>query len=401
MRIIYFSYLYDIKGVSAGSANKAIGFIDGLRARGHEVKIFWRSVQPEDLQGSSPWWKVRNTLKMHLSRYLHDPKKVLSNLKYFFQEYRILNKEKPDIFLVRSELYNFSAVLVARVCGISVVLEVDCPTVYEHRTISGVDKIKLPLLPEWIERWNWKASDAILVISNVLKDYLMRHGVSERKITLIPNGADPNKFRPGLKGKSLRNQYGQQDQVVIGWMLGWIGPFFRSSGLVNLLGMSKKILKMRENVSFLFIGGGKNKEILEGIFEQKDIDNRVILTGTVPYDEVPKYFDMMDIAVAPYPKLDFWYISSMKVFEYMSSQKAVVASAVGQITEIIQDGVNGFLFDPDDMDGFVDKILRLVDERKRREKMAENARKTVLQKYTWVKHAEEMEEVFRSVLNKQ
>ena len=129
--------------------------------------------------------------------------------------------------------------------------------------LEGGDKIKLPLLPEWIERWNWKVSVTIIVISNILKDYLVRKGVPEKKITVIPNGADPNKFKPGLNGKSLRIQYDQQDQVVIGWMIGWIESSSRGSDLENLLCMSKKILAMYKNISFLFVGCGKNKEIIE------------------------------------------------------------------------------------------------------------------------------------------
>jgi glycosyltransferase involved in cell wall biosynthesis len=110
--------------------------------------------------------------------------------------------------------------------------------------------------------------------------------------------------------------------------------------------------------------------------------------------------DAMDIVIAPYPRLSFWYPSSMKVFEYMSSQKAVLASAVGQVCEIIQDGENGFLFDPEDMDAFIAKVLRLVDDKNLRIRLARNARKTVLEKYTWVGHARTMEGVFCEVIEK-
>ena len=393
MKIIYFSYLYDIKGVSAGSANKAIGFIGGLNAIEHDAKIYWRSVQPEDIEGDSVRLRMRGALKRIFSYFVHDLRRLMSNLRYFFEELRILAREKPDVLFLRSELYNFSANLAARLCGIPVVLEADCPTAYEHRHMSGKDKFRLPLIPEWIERWNWSRSHAIIAISTILKDYLVRKGVPDSKITVIPNGADPDKFKPGLNGEGLRNKCGYQDKVVIGW----IGSLFGWEGLDKLLEMARNILETRANVAFLFVGGGKNKEVMEATFDSKDIGTRVILTGTVPYDDVPEYLDAMDIVIAPYPKLEFWYPSSMKVFEYMSSQKAVVASAVGQLCEIIEDGVNGCLFDPDDMEAFMQKVVRLVDNPDLRNRIAINARDTVLKKYTWVKHAEEMEKIFQKI----
>jgi glycosyltransferase involved in cell wall biosynthesis len=393
LKITYFSYLYDIKGVSAGSANKAIGFIGGLNTIGHDAKIYWRSVQPEDIEGDSVRLRMRNVFKRIFSYFVHDLRRLVSNLRYFFEELKILAREKPDVLFLRSELYNFSANLAARLHGIPVVLEVDCPTAYEHRHMSGKDKFRLPFIPEWIERWNWRRSHAIIAISTILKDYLVREGVPDSKITVIPNGADPDKFKPGLKGKTLRKKYGYQDKVVIGW----IGSLFGWEGLDKLLEMARNILEMRSDVAFLFVGGGKNKEVMESAFDSKDIGTRVILTGTVSYDDVPEYLDAMDIVIAPYPKLEFWYPSSMKVFEYMSSQKAVVASAVGQLCEIIEDGVNGFLFDPDDMEAFTQKVIRLVDNSDLRRRIAINARDTVLEKYTWVKHAEEMEKIFQRI----
>jgi glycosyltransferase involved in cell wall biosynthesis len=219
--------------------------------------------------------------------------------------------------------------------------------------------------------------------------------VEETKITVIPNGADPQQFRPGLADAALRSKYPLQGKVVIGW----VGSLVGWSGLENLLQVARQVLQQRHEVVFLFVGGGKNKQVIEQTFTASDIGTRVFLTGTIDWDQVPPYVDLMDITIAPYPKLDFWYPSSMKIFEYMSAQKTVIASAVGQIAEIIQDGENGLLFDPDCMDEFLQKILLAVDDSAGRIRMAEHARKTVLEKYTWTAHARTMSTIFDHVLN--
>jgi glycosyltransferase involved in cell wall biosynthesis len=396
MKIIYFSYLYDIRGVSAGSANKAIGFIRALNEMGDEAKIYWRSVQPEDLTGATLKYRLRDRLKKSFSNYVHDFRRLAANRRYYKEELQILRSEKPDLLMLRNELYNFSALAAARRLGIPVVLEVDCPTAFEHRYLSGKDKVKLGTLPERIEQWNWRHSKAIIAISNILKDFLVQNGVEEQKITVIPNGADPQRFRPGCADASWINRYPLQNRVVIGW----VGSLVGWSGLENLLCVSRQVLQQRPETVFLFVGGGKNKEIIEKTFDPADLNKRVFLTGTVGWDDVPAYVDLMDITIAPYPKLDFWYPSSMKIFEYLSAQKVVIASAVGQIAEIIQDGENGLLFDPDDQQQFLAKILSAVDDPVRRAKLAEQARRTVLEKYTWARHARTMKALFEQVLQR-
>jgi glycosyltransferase involved in cell wall biosynthesis len=122
------------------------------------------------------------------------------------------------------------------------------------------------------------------------------------------------------------------------------------------------------------------------------------MTGTVAYGDVPDYVDAMDIVIVPYPKLDFWYPSSMKLFEYMSSSKPVVASAVDQVKDVIRDGENGLLFNPNRLDEFVNKVLLLVDNPILRRKLGQNARKTVLEKYTWIDHAKKMVQLFERVV---
>ncbi len=394
MKITYFSYLYDIKGVSAGSANKAIGFIRALNELGHDAKIYWRSVQPEELVGTTLKHKLRERLKKYLSKYVHDIRRLASNWRYYRQELDILRHEQPDILLLRSELYNFSALRAARKLQIPVVLEVDCPTAYEHRYLSGRDKIKLGTLPERIEKWNWRHSKAIIAISNILRDYLICNSVDPEKITVIPNGADPHRFRPGVADDALRRRFPLQGKVVIGW----IGSLVGWSGLENLLAVAKRVLELRPQVAFLFVGGGKNQEIIEKTFQQQDIGRRIFLTGTIDWDEVPAYLDLMDITIAPYPKLDFWYPSSMKIFEYMAAEKLVIASSVGQIAEVIEDGINGLLFDPDQQEELLDKILLAVDEPVKRTEIAHHARQTVLEKYTWEAHARKMITIFEQVL---
>ena len=107
------------------------------------------------------------------------------------------------------------------------------------------------------------------------------------------------------------------------------------------------------------------------------------MTGYIPPSEIPNYISAMDIVVAPYPELKFFYYSPVKIFEYMACQKPVLTTNIGQISEIITDGENGVLCKPDDSDELLNKLLQLIEDREKRKKIGLNARKTIVDSHTW------------------
>lgn len=398
MKILYFSYLYDIKGVSAGSANKAVGFMGGLNQLGHDIKIFWRGDEPVDSTNISIRNNMRSLLKKIFSKYIHEPKILLSNVRHIIQEKKIIEKENPDVVISRLSFYIFSSLFLCRKKNIPFIIEADHPPIYENNTFYGKDRFHLSRIAEYIEKQDLLQADAILVLSNILKDYFIGKGIPEEKMVVIPNGADPDKFAPTHRDPILSSQYNLHKNTVIGWVGSLDGEW---SGLGNLIKMAKKVLSIQQNVIFLFVGGGKNKERFEQVFQENGFLERVILPGTIPYKDVPRYFSLMDIAIAPYPQLDFWYPSSMKVFEYMSSGKAVVASKVGQIKEVIIDGYNGCLFDPDIEDDLTNKVLMLLKSPELCQSIKKQARETILEKYTWKRHAQTIEDIIKKIALKK
>jgi glycosyltransferase involved in cell wall biosynthesis len=184
------------------------------------------------------------------------------------------------------------------------------------------------------------------------------------------------------------------DKIVVGW----IGSC-SMSGIESLIQAAQHILRTRTMLSM--VGGGKNQEFFARHLQNGPYAARVILPGTVPHDQVARYLSCMDVVLAPYPKLDFWYASSMKIFEYMAAGKAVLATAVGQVVEIIEDGVNGYLFDPDRGNELREKILALVDSPEARRRVGEQARRDIEQKWNWHNIAQQMIEIFENVLERR
>jgi glycosyltransferase involved in cell wall biosynthesis len=393
--ITYFNYLWDIDGISAGSAIKAKEFIAAINRLGHVAHLEWRSSQPNGQPTLSD--KIRAGLKPRLQRYLHEPKRLALNLPHLWREYFILKRQQPDILFNRLELYYFSGLWLSRLLNLPLVVEADCPPTYEHDTFYGKDYLHLGNLPTRIEVANLRAADTVIVISNVLKNYYAELGIPEEKMHVIPNAADPNKFRPAPKDRELAEKYQLADKVVVGW----IGSLVGWSGVESLMDTARHILSIRPNVCFMMVGGGKNQEFFRKELQTGALASRVILPGTVPHSEVPRYLSCMDVVLAPYPKLEFWYASSMKIFEYMAAGKAVVATAVGQVAEIIEDGINGYLFDPDSGSELREKIELLVDSSEARHRVGERARRDIEEKWNWENNAKKMIALFEEVLRRR
>ncbi|MDZ7264821.1 MAG: glycosyltransferase family 4 protein, partial [candidate division KSB1 bacterium] len=226
--------------------------------------------------------------------------------------------------------------------------------------------------------------------------YYERWRIPAAKMVVVPNGVDERRFRPEALTDEIRKQYHLQSRVVVGF----VGSFHFWHGLEHLMQFMKLTLARFDGVTFLLVGEGPLKHELEQKVQQDHLSDRVIFAGYVPHEKVPAYLSAMDIVLAPYPRLDFFYYSPLKLFEYLAAGKAVIASRIGQITEIIQDGINGVLVDPDDFDELQRQLFLLIEDEDYRERLGENGRKTIIEQYTWRHTAQKILAVMDEMMTK-
>lgn len=396
MRITYFNYVWDIEGISAGAATKARELIAALKRRGHEVSLHWRTPQPASANHRSAASRLKANLKPRLQRYLHEPKKLLRNLPHLLQEFHILRNEQPDILFTRLELYNFSGRWLSKALHIPLVVEADCPPSYEHKTFYGKSFVHLGRLPEQLELATLRHADAIIAISTVLRNYYIELGIAAEKIHVIPNGADPEKFKPRPRPAQLEARYNLAGKVVIGW----IGALVGWSGIERFAQTARELLLAYPNAVLMIVAGGANKALFERELKQGELAERVVLPGLVSHALINDYLACMDIVLAPYPRLPFWYASSMKIFEYMAAGKAIVASNIGQVGEVLHDRENALLYDPEKPDALRRQIEVLLKNPALRRELGVRAREDLVARYTWDRHAKELEMIFARVTEK-
>jgi len=215
MKIVYLNYLYDIKESSVGAAVHVKELTKALQDCGHDVRTYFLN-QFTSVEESfeSP---VRGFLKMKLWRYLNQINALIANVRYLKKEWKIITHEKPDVILVRYNLLNFSLAIVARLKKVPFILEVNAPMAYESRKFAEYS-LRVPLLPELIEKMYLRIATRVIVVSRELQAYYKNWRIPEQKLVFIPNGVDEQRFHPEIKAENIRAKLGLKNKIVVGFI---------------------------------------------------------------------------------------------------------------------------------------------------------------------------------------
>jgi glycosyltransferase involved in cell wall biosynthesis len=385
MRILYLNYDWDPRE-STGAMTHIRELSRHLSAMGHDVHVEDRNRRrslpsmthggdKKDPTAPGPW-------KSKLSPYLHESAALVRALLSIAPETALVRRERPDVVLVRHSLHQFSAIFAARRCGVPVVYEVNAPAPYEYRKYRS-KYFLVPRFAEWLETRMLGRTDGIFVVSEILKRHFVGRGIPEDRIRVVPNGADVRRFRPDVPNPEVRGLLGDKNVII-----GFVGSFARFHGIDHLRYAIDLLSRERPQVRFLLVGSGEMGDDLRSHCSGQGLDSLVHFTGHVTPEKVPGLMAAADILLAPYAAQDFFYLSPIKIFEYMAAGKPILAASVGQIAEVIQHEKNGLLYQPDDMRSFSQALFRLVDEPGLRQRLGESARHVVETRYTWQANAE-------------
>lgn len=144
----------------------------------------------------------------------------------------------------------------------------------------------------------------------------------------------------------------------------------------------------------MLVGGGQERQALQELVKELDLEERVTFVGKVSNGEVPKYMVASDVFVLPSLSEGFPLVT----LEAMASGLPIVATKVGGLPEIVKDGDNGFLIEPKNPEQIAEKVLSLLVDEELREKISRNNQEKA-KHYSWENIVERLEEVYRNHLH--
>ena len=398
MRILYLCTDPGIDLMSQGGGSIHIrAFVSALRHLNHEVTVACHAASNESTgarNGSRDLLPLRlgewnralassirgaNRLAGSRGRYHPDLVRGLHNLTAFRLAARHVRAHRPNFIYERNSLWGMTGLWLARKYSLPLVLEVNAPLAYEQKQYRG---LTFSSLAEWTERMIWCGADLVVVVSESLRRHLQEAGVRPERIRVLPNAVDTDLFHNRLDGEPVRKRFRLEGRFVVGF----VGTFKPWHGADLLLEAFQRLYETDPDMHLLLVGDGPLRESLENKIQQAGLNGAVTFAGRVTHEEVPLYLAAMDAAVAPYPDLTEFYYSPLKLFVYMTADRAVVASRIGQVAQLLVDGETGLLFEPGDVGDLAGCIRRLREDSELRLALGKEAGR-VSRSYTWDKNA--------------
>ncbi|MBT2188826.1 TIGR04063 family PEP-CTERM/XrtA system glycosyltransferase [Sphingobium nicotianae] len=305
---------------------------------------------------------------------------------------------KPDLIHAHSPVLGaLAAAPVARRHGLPFVYEIRA--FWEDAAVGNGTGLEGDLryrVTRFLEDRAVARADAVMVICEGLRQDLIARGVSPDKINVSPNGVDLDLFGdPSPPDEALRSQLGLDGAEVIGF----IGSFYDYEGLDDLIAAMPLLVARRPKAHLLLVGGGPRADALRAQAEASSVAAHIHFVGRVPHHEVERYYSLTDILCYPRKAMRLTeLVTPLKPLEAMAQGRLVAASSVGGHRELIEDGVTGTLFPPDDPAAMADALARLLADRAGWDERRRVARAFVERERSWAKNVVRYEPVYQQLL---
>jgi glycosyltransferase involved in cell wall biosynthesis len=249
-------------------------------------------------------------------------------------------------------------------------------------TSFAPERVLAPLLVA-MERDVLRRAVAISAVSGEAARMAIEAGAAAGRVLVLPNAVDVRHLDAAVDG--VRQNGNGAGAARLGWA-GSFGPWHGSEMAVRALA------QLPPDVELVMVGDGDERAACESLSRRLGVADRIEWTGALPHDAALRTLAQCDVLVSPHTPLRDrpFFGSPTKIFEYMALGRPIVASDLGQIGEILRDGVTARLVEPADVDDLVKAIVEVLRSPDRGRSLAESARRDAAANHTWDERAREL-----------
>lgn len=305
-----------------------------------------------------------NTMRRLLPNVLTEIAELLYNIPALAKLRRGFRNFAPDFIYERYNLYYLGGALLKVLYNAPFYLEINSPLAEERASFGG---LRLRWLARKLEHLVWRQADRIFVVTNVLGDIVAAAGVPRDRITVIPNAVRLSEFPPDPYTAR------RGEPIVIGFV-GFVREWHGLSEVIN--GLAAQV---EPEIRLMIVG--PRSPSLEAQAQAQGVGRLVQFTGLREREEIPEVLRRFDLALQPRAVR---YASPLKLFEYMAAGRAIIAPDQPNIGEILTNGVNAILFEPNEAGALWRAIRQGAVDAGLRERLGRLARRTLEERnYTW------------------
>lgn len=301
------------------------------------------------------------------------------DLRALFRLYLWMRRERFDLVHTHSTKAGLLGRLAAKLAGVPAVLF----TAHGWAFTEGRTWWKRWLLAQ-VERMTTRLTTKIICVSEHDRELALQFTVAApQNLVVIHNGIDPVPF---LQASGARVQ--QELKLKGGPVLTFVGRLAPPKDLLTLLKAFERI----RGGSLILVGDGPLRLQVEQFVRRRSLNDRVALLGA--RTDIPEILAASDVFVLP----SRWEGLPLTIIEAMMAGLPVIATRVGGVSELVEDGVTGFLVPPRDPVALAKAIQKLFDDEELRLKMSQAGRKKALREFTLDRMLAETQRVYEEVL---
>lgn len=326
----------------------------------------------------------------------NDSRRSLNMVSFFLvMLFKGLLTKSPDV-IIGSSPHPFGALagaLLSRIKGSKFILEVRDLWPDSLVDMQGVPPGPVVRLLYIIERYLYKVSDHIIVLTEGIKTGLLNKGISPDKISFLPNGVALHQDKRQPTVRISKKDLGLEGKFVCMYA-GAVAP----ANALETVVLAAEKLSGYQDIAFVIIGEGQEKAGLEKLVLDRGLKN-IRFLGAVPKKDINSYLEQADVFILTLKKARvFEGALPNKIFDYLYNNRPVICAVDGEVRKFVEDNGTGVFVPPEDSDAMACRILELFNDNTLVERLSQNGRRTVTGKFARERLCDRLEEI---ILNTQ
>lgn len=368
-------YLHRTQGVGVEAVH-INGISDAFRELDYEVDIFsptgmkhetMLDIAQAELSQSAKTEKS-SLISKHMPEFLFELLEIVYNV---FAMVKLFTNgvAKYDIVFERYAIFSVIGAIVSKLRNIPFVLEVNYTT---NSPLVRKRTALLKPLARLVDKFVFRSATLLTPVSTTLeRELIEQYGIPAEKIIVLPNAADPQKFKP-----ADRRALADAPHKVIGF----VGGFYPWHGLDLLLEAFYEIQYKVPEAKLMLIGDGPELDAIKRKAKEIGVLDKVEFPGRIDHSSLPEFMQRFYVGVMPNSND---YGSPMKIFEYMALSVPVVAPNYPPILDVLEDGKQGVLFERCKSEALSAALEKVLLAPGFASVLSSNARKSVENVHNW------------------